>query len=302
MARGDLFGPVPGGFNLGGVMKLARYGRAGKEKPALVDRAGKLRDLSEVIEDIDADTLSPRALSRLARLKPESLPTVRGAPRIGPCLTGVGNFIAVGLNYADHAAESGMPVPKEPVLFTKAPSCIVGPNDDVMIPKGSKKSDWEVELAIVIGTRASYVSEDKALAHVAGYCICNDVSEREFQHERAGQWVKGKSAPTFGPLGPWLVTGDEIVDVQALDMWLDVNGERMQTGSTKTMVFEVKTLVSYISQFMILEPGDVITTGTPPGVGAGKKPPRFLKPGDTMSLGVEGLGRQAQRVVAWTAG
>ena len=194
-----------------------------------------------------------------------------------------------------------MPVPKEPVLFTKAPSCIVGPNDDVMIPKGSKKTDWEVELAIVIGTRASYVSESEALAHVAGYCICNDVSEREFQHERAGQWVKGKSAPTFGPLGPWLVTKDEIEDVQALDMWLDVNGERMQTGSTNTMVFGVKTLVSYISQFMILEPGDVITTGTPPGVGAGKKPPRFLQAGDTMSLGVEGLGRQAQRVVAWKA-
>jgi 2,4-diketo-3-deoxy-L-fuconate hydrolase len=301
MARGDQFGPVPGGFNLGGVMKLARYGRAGKEKPALVDQAGKLRDLSEVIEDIDADTLSPRALSRLSRLKPESLPAVRGAPRLGPCLRHVGHFIAVGLNYADHAAESGMPVPKEPVLFTKAPSCIVGANDDVMIPKGSKKTDWEVELAIVIGTRASYVSESEALAHVAGYCICNDVSEREFQHERAGQWVKGKSAPTFGPLGPWLVTKDEIEDVQALDMWLDVNGERMQTGSTNTMVFGVKTLVSYISQFMILEPGDVITTGTPPGVGAGKKPPRFLQAGDTMSLGVEGLGRQAQRVVAWKA-
>jgi 2,4-diketo-3-deoxy-L-fuconate hydrolase len=282
-------------------MKLARYGRSGKEKPALVDRAGKLRDLSEVIEDIDADTLAPRALARLAKLKPESLPAVRGAPRIGPCIREVGHFIAVGLNYADHAAESGMPVPKEPVLFTKAPSSIVGPNDDVMIPKGSKKTDWEVELAIVIGTRASYVSEDKALAHVAGYCVCNDVSEREFQHERAGQWVKGKSAPTFGPLGPWLVTPDEIEDVQGLEMWLDVSGERMQTGSTKTMVFGVKTLISYISQFMILEPGDVITTGTPPGVGAGKKPPRFLKAGDTMALGIDGLGRQAQRVVAWKA-
>ena len=260
-------------------MKLARYGRAGKEKPALVDRAGKFRDLSEVVEDIDAGALAPRTLARLVKIKPESLPPVRGAPRIGPCLTQVGNFLAIGLNYADHAAESGMPVPKEPLLFSKAPSCIVGPNDDVMIPKGSKKTDWEVELAIVIGTRASYVSEDKALAHVAGYCICNDVSEREFQHERAGQWVKGKSAPTFGPLGPWLVTPDEIEDVQALGMWLDVNGERMQTGSTKTMVFGVKTLVSYISQFMILEPGDVITSGTPPGVGAGKKPPRFLQGG-----------------------
>jgi 2,4-diketo-3-deoxy-L-fuconate hydrolase len=282
-------------------MKLARYGRPGKEKPALVDREGRLRDLSEVVTDIDADVLSPRALARLAKLKPESLPAVRGTPRVGPCLAHVGNFIAVGLNYADHAAESGMPVPKEPVLFSKAPSCVVGPNDDVVIPKGSKKTDWEVELAIVIGTRASYVSESQALAHVAGYCICNDVSEREYQHDRAGQWVKGKSAPTFGPLGPWLVTPDEVKDVQALGMWLDVNGERMQTGSTATMVFGVKTLVSYISQFMILEPGDVITTGTPPGVGAGMKPPRFLKAGDTMSLGIDGLGQQTQNVVAWKA-
>jgi 2-keto-4-pentenoate hydratase/2-oxohepta-3-ene-1,7-dioic acid hydratase in catechol pathway len=282
-------------------MKLARYGRVGKEKPALIDAGGKLRDLSEVVADIDADALAPRALARLAKLKPESLPAVRGTPRIGPCLKQVGNFVAVGLNYADHAAESGMPVPKEPVLFTKAPSCVAGPNDDVVIPKGSTKTDWEVELAIVIGSRASYVSEDEALAHVAGYCICNDVSEREYQHERAGQWVKGKSSATFGPLGPWLVTPDEIGDVQALNMWLDVNGERMQTGSTATMVFGVKTLVSYISQFMILEPGDVITTGTPPGVGAGKKPPRFLRAGDTMSLSVDKLGQQDQRVVAWTA-
>jgi 2,4-didehydro-3-deoxy-L-rhamnonate hydrolase len=301
MARRELFQPGFGRLRLGGVMKLARYGRAGKEKPALVDRAGKLRDLSEVIEDIDADTLAPRALARLAKVKPESLPAVRGAPRIGPCLRRVGNFIAVGLNYADHAAESGMPVPKEPVLFTKAPNCVVGPNDDVVIPKGSVKTDWEVELAIVIGSRASYVSENQALSHVAGYCICNDVSEREFQLERSGQWVKGKSAPTFGPLGPWLVTPDEIENVQALNMWLDVSGERMQTGSTATMVFGVKTLVSYISQFIALEPGDVITTGTPPGVGSGKKPPRFLKAGDTMSLGIDGLGQQAQRVVAWKA-
>ncbi len=282
-------------------MKLARYGRAGKEKPALVDRAGKLRDLSEVVADLDADTLAPRVLARLAKLKPESLPAVRGVPRIGPCLRRVGNFIAVGLNYADHAAESGMPVPKEPVLFTKAPNCVVGPNDDVVIPKGSMKTDWEVELAIVIGSRASYVSEAQALSHVAGYCICNDVSEREFQLERSGQWEKGKSAPTFGPLGPWLVTPDEIENVQALNMWLDVNGERMQTGSTATMIFGVKTLVSYISQFIALEPGDVITTGTPPGVGQGKKPPRFLKAGDTMALGIDGLGRQAQRVIAWKA-
>jgi 2-keto-4-pentenoate hydratase/2-oxohepta-3-ene-1,7-dioic acid hydratase in catechol pathway len=282
-------------------MKLARYGRPGKEKPALVDGAGRLRSLSEVVGDIDADTLAPRALARLAKLKPDSLPVVRGAPRIGPCVQRVGNFIAVGLNYADHAAESGMPVPKEPVLFTKAPNCVVGPNDDVVVPKGSVKMDWEVELAIVIGSHASYVSEDKALSHVAGYCVCNDVSEREFQLERSGQWVKGKSAPTFGPLGPWLVTPDEIEDVQALNMWLNVNGERMQTGSTATMIFGVKTLVSYISQFIALEPGDVITTGTPPGVGQGKKPPRFLKAGDTMTLGVDGLGRQSQRVVAWKA-
>ena len=282
-----------------GALKLVRYGAAGREKPGLIDSSGRVRDLSEVVGDIDAGVLGPRALRRLAKLKPESLPAVRGTPRLGPCVAKVGNFIAIGLNYADHAAESGMPVPKEPVLFSKAPSCIVGPNDDIVIPKGSKKTDWEVELAIVIGTRASYVSEDEALGHVAGYCICNDVSEREFQHERAGQWVKGKSAPTFGPLGPWLVTPDEIADPQKLDMWLDVNGERMQTGSTATMVFGVKQLVSYISQFMILEPGDVITTGTPPGVGAGKKPPRFLQPGDTVSLGVEGLGRQAQRVAAY---
>jgi 2-keto-4-pentenoate hydratase/2-oxohepta-3-ene-1,7-dioic acid hydratase in catechol pathway len=280
-------------------MKLVRYGRLGKEKPGLIDEEGKLRDLSGVVADIDADALHPRALARLARIKPDSLARVRGAPRFGPCVGGVGNFVAVGLNYADHAAESGMPVPKEPVLFTKAPSCIVGANDDVVIPKGSKKTDWEVELAIVIGTKTSYVNESEALSHVAGYCVCNDVSEREFQLERSGQWVKGKSAPTFGPLGPWLVTPDEIEDVQKLNLWLDVNGERMQTGSTSTMIFSVKQLVSYVSHFMILQPGDVITTGTPPGVGQGKKPPVFLKPGDTMSLGVDGLGRQAQRLVAW---
>jgi 2,4-diketo-3-deoxy-L-fuconate hydrolase len=283
-------------------MKLVRYGRSGKEKPGLVDGAGRLRDLSEVVADVDADILGSRSLSRLAKIKPESLPTVRGTPRIGPCVAKVGNFIAVGLNYADHAAESGQPVPKEPVLFNKAPSCVVGPNDDIVIPKGARKMDWEVELAIVIGTRASYVSEADALRHVAGYCVCNDVSEREFQIERSGQWMKGKSCPTFGPLGPWLVTPDEIEDPQKLGMWLDVNGERMQSGSTATMVFGVKTLISYISQFMILEPGDVITTGTPPGVGMGRKPPLFLKPGDTVSLGVDGLGRQAQQVVAYQGG
>jgi 2-keto-4-pentenoate hydratase/2-oxohepta-3-ene-1,7-dioic acid hydratase in catechol pathway len=282
-------------------MKLVRYGRPGKEKPGLIDAAGKLRALSEIIDDIDGETLSPRVLSRLAKIKPESLPAVRGKPRLGPCVGKVGNFLAVGLNYADHAAESGMPIPKEPILFTKAPSCIVGPNDDVVIPKGSEKTDWEVELAIVIGSRASYVGERDALAHVAGYCICNDVSERAFQLERGGgQWIKGKGCPTFGPLGPWLVTADEIADPQKLSMWLDVNGERMQSGSTATMIFGVRTLVSHASQFMILEPGDVITTGTPPGVGMGKKPPRFLEPGDTISLGVDGLGQQAQRVIAWS--
>jgi len=280
-------------------MKLVRYGRPGKEKPGLVDGEGKLRDLSQVIADVDGDALNPRSLARLAKLKPDSLPRARGTPRIGPCVAHVGNFVAVGLNYADHAAESGMPIPAEPVLFTKAPSCIVGPNDDVVIPRGSQKTDWEVELAIVIGSRASYVNESEALSRVAGYCVCNDVSEREFQLERSGQWVKGKSAPTFGPLGPWLVTPDEIEDVQKLSMWLDVNGKRMQTGSTSTMIFSVKQLVSYISQFMILEPGDVITTGTPPGVGAGRKPQVFLKPSDVMTLGVDGLGTQEQRVVAW---
>jgi 2,4-diketo-3-deoxy-L-fuconate hydrolase len=281
-------------------MKLVRYGKSGKEKPGLVDGAGKLRDLSDIVADIDADAISPKVLARLAKIKPDALPVVRGKPRLGPCVAGVGNFIAVGLNYADHAAETGAAIPKEPILFNKAPSCIVGPYDDVVIPKGSVKTDWEVELAIVIGARASYVAEHEALNYVAGYCLCHDVSEREYQTERSGQWMKGKGCATFGPLGPWLVTKDEIADVQQLDMWLDVNGERMQKGSTKTMIFDVKTLVSYISHFMILEPGDVITTGTPPGVGLGMKPPRFLKAGDTVSLGIEGLGQQAQRIVAWT--
>jgi 2-keto-4-pentenoate hydratase/2-oxohepta-3-ene-1,7-dioic acid hydratase in catechol pathway len=282
-------------------MKLVRYGKPGKEKPGLVDSAGKLRDLTDIVDDIAGDALSPRTLARIGKIEPESLPLVRAKPRLGACIGRVGNFVAVGLNYADHAAESNMPIPKEPILFNKAPSCIVGPNDDIMIPKGSVKTDWEVELAIVIGARASYVGEAEALSHVAGYCICNDVSERAYQLEGTGQWMKGKGCPTFGPLGPWLVTAAEIADPQKLTMWLDVSGERMQSGSTATMIFGVKTLVSYISQFMILEPGDVITTGTPPGVGSGKKPPRFLKPGDTVSLGIEGLGQQAQRVVAWSA-
>jgi 2,4-didehydro-3-deoxy-L-rhamnonate hydrolase len=280
-------------------MKLVRYGHSGKEKPGLIDGAGRIRALGDIVADIGGDTLSPKVLGRLAKIKPDALPLVRGTPRLGPCVADVGNFIAVGLNYADHAAETGAPIPKEPILFNKAPSCIVGPNDDVVIPKSSEKTDWEVELAIVIGSRASYVAENEALNYVAGYCLCHDVSEREFQIERSGQWMKGKGCPTFGPIGPWLVTKDEIADVQKLDMWLDVNGARMQKGSTATMIFTVRKLVSYISHFMILEPGDVITTGTPPGVGMGMKPPRFLKAGDTVSLGIEGLGQQAQRVVAW---
>lgn len=282
-------------------MKLVRYGKAGKEKPGLVDKAGSLRDLSDVIADLDADALSPRALKRVRKLKPESLPLVRGAKRLGPCVAKVGNFIAVGLNYADHAAESGAEPPKEPVLFNKAPSCIVGPNDDIVVPKGSTKLDWEVELALVIGTPASYVGEAEALDYVAGFCLCNDISERAFQIERGGQWMKGKSCATFGPLGPWLVTPDAIEDVQKLPMWLTVNGERMQNGSTADMIFSVKRLISYISQFMLLEPGDVITTGTPAGVGMGRKPPVFLKAGDTVALGIDGLGQQAQRVVAFGA-
>jgi 2,4-diketo-3-deoxy-L-fuconate hydrolase len=280
-------------------MKLVRYGKPGKEKPGLIDDAGKIRDLSGVIDDLAGDALSPKSLAKIAKLKPASLPAVRGEPRLGPCVGDVGNFIAVGLNYADHAAETGAEIPKEPILFNKAPSCIIGPNDQVTIPKGSVKTDWEVELAVVIGSRTSYVSEKDALQHVAGFCVCNDVSEREYQAERGGQWMKGKGCATFGPLGPWLVTPDEIRDVQKLDMWLDVNGERMQRGSTATMIFDVRTLVSYISHFMVLTPGDVITTGTPPGVGLGMKPPRFLKAGDTVSLGIEGLGGQAQRFVAW---
>ena len=280
-------------------MKLVRYGKIGREKPGLVDSTGRLRDLSDIISDVGGDFLSARVLARIAKIKPEALPAVRGKPRMGPCVADVGNFIAVGLNYADHAAETGAPIPKEPILFNKAASCVVGPYDDVVIPKASVKTDWEVELAIVIGSRASYVAEHEALDYVAGYCVCHDVSEREYQIERSGQWMKGKGCATFGPLGPWLVTKDEIGDPQKLSMWLDVNGERMQKGSTATMIFGVKQLVSYISHFMILRPGDVITTGTPPGVGMGMKPQRFLKAGDTVSLGIEGLGQQAQRIVAW---
>ncbi|HMN73026.1 MAG TPA: fumarylacetoacetate hydrolase family protein [Rhodoblastus sp.] len=281
-------------------MKLVRYGKAGKEKPGVIDAKGKLRDCSDIVSDWAGEELAHKHIKKVAKaLKKDELKAVSGSPRIGACVGRPVNFVAVGLNYADHAAESNMPIPAEPILFNKAPNCIVGPNDDVVIPKGSQKADWEVELGIVIGKQASYVSEDEALDHVAGYCLANDVSEREFQLERGGNWMKGKSAPTFGPLGPWLVTPDEVGDVQDLGMWLDVNGARMQTGSTKTMIFGVKKIVSYISQFMTLEVGDVIVTGTPPGVGAGKKPPVFLKAGDTMSLGIDKLGEQACRVVAW---
>jgi 2,4-didehydro-3-deoxy-L-rhamnonate hydrolase len=282
-------------------MKLVRYGKAGSEKPGLIDAEGKIRDLSAHITDLKGDALSPQSLAKIATLSPASLPEVTGNPRLGSCVAQPGNFIAVGLNYADHAAESGMPIPKEPVLFNKAPSCVVGPHDDVVIPRGSKKTDWEVELAIVIGKRASYVEEKDALSYVAGYAICNDVSERAYQTEGTGQWMKGKGCPTFGPLGPWLVTTDEVGDVQELDMWLDVDGTRMQTGSTKTMIFGVAHIVHYISQFMIMEAGDVITTGTPPGVGMGKKPPHYLVPGNVMTLGIGKLGTQKQTTIAWSA-
>jgi 2,4-didehydro-3-deoxy-L-rhamnonate hydrolase len=280
-------------------MKLVRFGQPGHEKPGLIDANGQIRDLSGVIPDIDAAMLASGGLSRLAGLDPNSLPTVPPGQRFGPCVGNVRNFIAIGLNYADHAAETGAAIPAEPIVFNKAPSCIVGPDDDVVIPRGSMKTDWEVELAIVIGKRASYVGANEALDFVAGYCVCNDVSEREYQLERGGTWTKGKGCPTFGPLGPWLVTKDEIPDPQNLSMWLDVNGERMQKGSTTTMIFNVAKIVSYVSHFMILEPGDVITTGTPPGVGMGQKPPRYLKAGDVVSLGIEGLGEQRQTFVAY---
>jgi 2-keto-4-pentenoate hydratase/2-oxohepta-3-ene-1,7-dioic acid hydratase in catechol pathway len=281
-------------------MKLMRYGPKGQEKPALLDAQGKVRDLSRVLTDITAATLTPTGLARLRALDLAVLPVVDAPGRIAPPWTGIGKFICVGLNYADHAAESGLPVPKEPVLFTKPTSCIVGPNDAVVLPQGSVKTDWEVELGVVIGSKARYVSEADALAHVAGYCVVNDVSEREYQIERGGTWDKGKGCDTFGPIGPWLVTADEVPDPQKLDMWLDISGKRTQTGSTRTMIFGVAHLVSYISRFMTLYPGDLITTGTPPGVGMGRKPtPVYLKPGDTMRLSVQGLGEQNQTVHAW---
>jgi 2,4-didehydro-3-deoxy-L-rhamnonate hydrolase len=278
-------------------MKLVRYGNPGKEKPGLIDAAGKLRDLSDVVKDIGPDQLSNAGLAKLLKLKTDKLPLVRGKPRMGCPVNGVGKFIAIGLNYSDHAAESGMPIPKEPIVFTKAISCIQGPDDNVMLPKGSVKGDWEVELAVVIGTKARHVSQKNALNFVAGYCVSNDVSEREFQLERGSQWDKGKGCDTFGPLGPWLVTRDEITNPQKLPMWLDLNGERMQTGNTKTMIFSVAKIVSHLSQFMTLMPGDVVITGTPPGVGLGHKPPLYLKKGDVMTLGIEGLGEQRQLVV-----
>ncbi len=278
-------------------MKLVRYGNPGKEKPGLIDAEGKLRDLSAVVKDIGPDQLSDAGLAKLLKLKTDKLPLVRGKPRMGCPVNGVGKFIAIGLNYSDHAAESGMPIPKEPIVFTKAISCIQGPDDNVMLPKGSVKGDWEVELAVVIGTKARYVSQKDALNFVAGYCVSNDVSEREFQLERGSQWDKGKGCDTFGPLGPWLVTRDEITNPQKLAMWLDLNGQRMQTGNTKTMIFSVAKIVSHLSQFMTLMPGDVVITGTPPGVGLGHKPPLYLKKGDVMTLGIEGLGEQRQLVV-----
>jgi 2,4-diketo-3-deoxy-L-fuconate hydrolase len=282
-------------------MKLVRYGNPGKEKPGLVDSEGRLRDLSGVVPDLGPAQLGSAVMTKLRKLKAEKLPLVRGKPRYGCPVAGVGKFVAIGLNFADHAAEAGVPIPKEPVVFMKATSCIQGPDDAVMLPKGSTKTDWEVELGIVIGTRARYVSKKDALSHVAGFCVVNDVSEREYQLERGPQWDKGKGCDTFGPIGPWLVTPDEIENVQRLGMWLDVNGKRMQTGNTRTMIFDCAKLVSYVSQFMTLLPGDVITTGTPPGVGLGMKPPLYLKKGDVMTLGIEGLGEQRQQVVGFKA-
>jgi 2-keto-4-pentenoate hydratase/2-oxohepta-3-ene-1,7-dioic acid hydratase in catechol pathway len=279
-------------------MKLVRFGPPGREKPGIVDVKGRIHDLSKVVPDIAGDTLSPKGLAKLRKLDIDKLPLVRGNPRIGPCVGGTRNFIAIGLNYSDHAAEAGMPIPKEPIIFNKAPSSICGPNDDTMIPKGASKLDYEIELGIVIGQRARYLSKRNAMDVVAGYCLANDVSEREFQIERCGQWTKGKGCETFGPLGPWLVTKDEIRDPQRLDMWLTVNGETRQQGSTKTMIFKVSHLVWYCSQFFVMEPGDVIVTGTPPGVGLGIKPnPIFLKRGDVVRLGIDGLGEQQQKVV-----
>jgi len=279
-------------------MKLVRYGAVGQEKPGLIDKSGQLRDLSGQVKDLAGEAFSPASLAKIAALDAASLPAVSGKPRIGSPVGGLPKFIAIGLNYTDHAAEVGMPIPAEPIIFMKANNSLCGPNDKVEKPRGSTKLDWECEIAIIIGTRAKYVSEADALNYVAGYAVCNDVSERNFQLERLGQWTKGKSHDTFGPLGPWLVTKDEIPNVQKLSMWLDVNGKRCQTGSTATMIFGVKKIVSYVSEFMTLLPGDIITTGTPPGVGSGMKPQKFLNVGDVVTLGIEGLGEQRQEVVA----
>ncbi len=280
-------------------MKLLRFGAAGEEKPGLIDAQGRVRDLSSVVPDINGDLLNDRAIAGLAAVDTSSLPVVAEGARLGPCVANVGKFVCVGLNYSDHAAESGMDVPEEPVLFFKATSAICGPNDDTIIPRGATKTDWEVELGVVIGSEARYVSIADAMKHVAGYCVVNDLSERAFQMERGGQWVKGKSADTFGPIGPWLVTRDEVPDPHNLNMWLEVDGVRRQDGNTRTMIFKVPEIVSYISQFMSLQPGDVISTGTPPGVGLGIKPePIYLHAGQTMHLGIDGLGEQHQRTVA----
>lgn len=280
-------------------MKLVRYGRPGKEKPGLFDEHGRLRDLSGVLADIDGAALSDKVLKKLARIDYKTLPLVRGTPRLGVPVKGVGKFIGIGLNYADHAAETGLPLPTEPIVFMKAISCLSGPDDPVMLPPGSKKTDWEVELGVVIGKRAQHVSEADALTHVAGYCVVNDVSERAYQFERGSQWDKGKGCDSFGPVGPWLVTRDEVPDVQSLDLYLELNGKRMQSGSTSTMIFTVAQIVSYLSRFMTLEPGDIIATGTPPGVGVARVPQRFLKRGDTLRLGIAGLGEQQQDVIAY---
>jgi 2-keto-4-pentenoate hydratase/2-oxohepta-3-ene-1,7-dioic acid hydratase in catechol pathway len=280
-------------------MKLCRYGKDGFEKPGMIDAEGKLRDLSKVVQQIGPNEISPRGLKMLSKVKPETLPVVSNNSRMGVPYVGIGKFVAIGLNYSDHAKEAGMPIPAEPIVFSKATTCICGPNDDVIQPKGSTKLDWEVELGVVIGTKAQYASVDKALDMVAGYCVVNDVSERAFQMATS-QWDKGKGFDSAGPIGPWLVTTDEITDPQKLDMWLDLNGKRMQSGNTRTMIFNVAQIVSHVSQYMTLMPGDIITTGTPPGVGMGIKPsPVFLKAGDVMTLGIKGLGEQRQKVVAW---
>jgi 2,4-didehydro-3-deoxy-L-rhamnonate hydrolase len=279
-------------------MKLVRYGAIGQEKPGLIDKSGQLRDLSGHVKDLDGEAFAPASLAKFAALDTAKLPAVSGTPRLGAPVTGISKFVAIGLNYSDHAKETGNQIPAEPIFFLKANTALCGPNDPVEKPRGSTKLDWEVEIAAIIGTRAKYVSEADALNHIAGYCICNDVSERNFQIERLGQWTKGKSHDTFGPVGPWLVTKDEIADVQKLSMWLDVNGKRCQTGTTSTMIFTMAKCISYVSQFMTLLPGDIVTTGTPPGVGLGMKPPQFLNVGDVVTLGIEGLGEQRQEIVA----